>query len=105
MTDTTDNHADSGKPPKQSFHDRKITELEARKRQPPPQPTGPGYRGVPPSSKQLNDEDRKFNNALDKMIGLWKTEKEKVQGRECQLREHFKKGKIKGKAKDGFGRQ
>lgn len=104
MDDTTDNRTGSVKPPKQSFHDRKIAELESRKRPPPPQPTGPGFRGAPPPSKHLNDEDREFNNALDRMIQLWKDQKEKVKRREGQLKEHFTKGKIKGKAKDGFER-
>ncbi|MCA9303404.1 MAG: hypothetical protein KC996_04715 [Phycisphaerales bacterium] len=104
MDDTTDNRTNSDKPPKQSFHDRKIAELEARKRLAPPQPSPPRPIGAPPPSKQLNAEDRAVNEALDRLIGLWKKEKEKVQGREGQLQEHFRKGKIKGKAKDGFER-
>lgn len=96
MNNTTKEPTNGDKPPKLGYHDRKIEDLEKRRRIPPPQPIPPHPPGTPPPRNLLSIEDRDFNTALDKLIDYWRFQKENTKGREGQLREAYRNAKNHG---------
>ena len=87
-------------PPKQTYAQRKIEELNKQRPKPTYQlvPTPRGQVRVQVISKSHHDK----NAAIDGQIEFWKEQHEKTAGNEGELKQEFGKAKARDKARSSF---